>query len=75
MSQNIYQIYNDAGKSCPFLIRRTTWANWIAQVISIGGLVSGRLPGTYPYYGSRQHKRQTPFRESASFTSLCLTAW
>ena len=52
---NIYQMYNGNNFKLDFWVRRDTWDNYVAQVISIEGVTEGeKIPGKWPYYGNRK---------------------
>jgi len=46
-------MYNANGRKFGFWVKRNTWENFIAQVISIEGVIEGeKIPGKGPYYGN-----------------------
>ena len=45
---NIYSLYIQNGSRAGFWIQHRKWQNKCAQVLSIGGVSSGRLPGGPP---------------------------
>ena len=48
---NIYALYVQNGNRAGFWIQHRKWQNKCAQVLSIGGISSGRLAGFPPDYG------------------------
>lgn len=52
MGINLYQMYEENGNKAGFWVRRNTWGNFCARVISIGEQKEGKLPGRAPYHGN-----------------------
>lgn len=52
MRKNVFQLYEENGNRAGFWIRRDWWHRCYAFVHSIGGITSGPLPGSPPYYGN-----------------------
>jgi hypothetical protein len=50
--KNIYLLYEENGRKCPFTVIRHTWSKTAFVVESIGGEMYGALPGKPPYYGN-----------------------
>ena len=46
----IYRLYTENGNRAGFWVQHRSWANLCAQVQSIAGQKSGRLPGNSPLY-------------------------
>jgi hypothetical protein len=51
---SIFRLYADNGHCAGFWIQHRTWRNTCAQVRSIAGKQSGRLPGLAPMHGGAQ---------------------
>jgi hypothetical protein len=50
---NIYEMYYENDKQFGFWIKRNYWANTIAKVISIEGVIEGgEIGGSKPYHGN-----------------------
>ena len=50
---NVYQMYYLNNKNFGFFIKRNTWGNTIAKVISIEGVIEGEeIPGPKPYHNN-----------------------
>lgn len=47
---NIYQMYITNGNKAGFLVRRNSWSDQTATIISIAGKTEGILDGTSPYF-------------------------
>ena len=51
---SIYRLYADNGNCAGFWIQHRTWRNTCAQVRSIAGKQSGRLPGLAPMHAGAE---------------------
>ena len=50
---NIYQIYLKNNLKIGFWVKKYTWENFIAKIISIDGVVEGeKIKGKHPYYNN-----------------------
>jgi len=50
---NIYEMYYENNMQFGFYIKRNSWGNTIARVISIDGVIEGqKIPGRKPYHGN-----------------------
>ena len=47
---NIYQMYLANGNKAGFFVRRNSWSNKIAKIVTVGGKTCGELAGRAPYF-------------------------
>lgn len=52
MSENVYQLYEDANFKCPFMVRQVYWKDTAFIVESVGGETEGKPKGRSPYFGN-----------------------
>jgi hypothetical protein len=55
--ENIYQMFTRLGRA-GFFVKRNSWSHprTVAQVLTVGGLLEGVLPGKPPYYQDASRK-------------------
>jgi hypothetical protein len=56
---NIYQMYARNNFKFGFIVKRDSWGNTLAKIISIDGVEEGKpIKGKQPYYGNPKVKAQ-----------------